>query len=78
MDREINVSLEVYIVSDRLNTDTLTKKEIDISDSSLVVCVNRQPFYTGQIKEAEGMILCKISRILEKEESVNIKNKYLL
>ncbi|WP_293443291.1 hypothetical protein [Persephonella sp.] len=79
MSKNIKVDLEVVITSDSLyTTDLILDKEIILEDYNVFVTVNRAPFYKAKIKKEDNLLLCKITSILEPEESVKIKEKYLI
>lgn len=79
LSKNIKVDLEVVITSDSLyTTDLYLNKEFSLDDYNTFVIVNRIPFYKAKIKKENNLILCKITSILEPEESIKIKEKYLI
>ncbi len=79
MGKNIKVNLEVILTSDSLyTTDLILDKEFSLEDYNIYVSVNRVPFYKAKIKKEENLTLCKITSILEPEDSIKIKEKYLI
>jgi len=79
LEKNIKVNLEIFITLDGFKTtDLKPDMEIKLEDPAALVCVNRLPFYTGRIKTDENLILCRISRILDVDDAVFLKEKYLI
>ncbi len=79
LSKNIKVDLEVVITSDSLyTTDLYLNKEFSLDGYNTFVIVKRIPFYKAKIKKENNLILCKITSILEPEESIKIKEKYLI
>lgn len=79
MGKNIKVYLEVILTSDSLRTtDLALDKEVSLEDYNIFISVNRVPFYKAKIKKEDNLTLCKITSVLEPEESIKIKEKYLV
>ncbi len=79
MEKEIQVSLDFFILSEGLKTDSVKKGiEIHIDSYEPVIAVNRLPFYKAKIIEESELILGKITKILNPEEALLLKEKYAI
>ncbi|WP_456465992.1 hypothetical protein [Persephonella sp.] len=79
MNKNIKINLEVILVSETLNTDDLiVDSEISLNGNNVYVVVNKVPFYRAKIIKENSLILCKIISILDSEDAVKIKDKYLI
>ncbi|NPA13010.1 MAG: hypothetical protein GXO45_03370 [Aquificae bacterium] len=79
MDKDIKVDLEVLILADGIDTNSLQEgEELTLEDFSTCLSVNRIPFYKGRIKKENSLLLCRITKILNKNQSLDLKEKYLI
>jgi len=79
LEKSIRVNLEVFLVSDNLRTGSIkSDMEIQIDNPFVYVAVNRIPFYRAKLKSEGGLSFCRITGILDTEESLQIKEKYLI
>ncbi len=79
LEKNIKVNLEVLLVSENLRTGSLkSDMEIQIDNPAVYVTVNRIPFFRAKLKSEGGLNLCRITGILDTDESLQTKEKYLI